>query len=63
MTITAMRRETIADRGQPRWEARIASVGTAQSCMEVRVVDDAYNDVPPGECGEVLARGPAVMSG
>jgi len=31
--------------------------------MEVRVVDDAYNDVPPGECGEVLARGPAVMRG
>ncbi|MBO9354056.1 AMP-binding protein [Bordetella petrii] len=63
MTITAMRKDAIADRAQPRWDARIASVGTAQCCMEVRVVDAAFNDLPPGECGEVVARGPAVMSG
>ncbi|MCD0505651.1 AMP-binding protein [Bordetella petrii] len=63
MTITAMRRDAIADRAQPHWEARIASVGTAQSCMEVRVVDGAFNPVAPGQCGEVVARGPAVMGG
>ncbi|MBV7481621.1 class I adenylate-forming enzyme family protein [Bordetella sp. BOR01] len=63
MTITAMRKEAVADRRQPQWEARIASVGTAQSCMEVRVVDAAFNDVPAGTCGEVVTRGPAVMSG
>ncbi|HYG44490.1 MAG TPA: AMP-binding protein [Bordetella sp.] len=63
MTITAMRKEVIADRGQPGWEARIASVGTAQSSMEVRVVDAAFNDLPAGTCGEVVTRGPAVMSG
>ena len=63
MTITAMRKDAIADRAQPRWDARIASVGTAQCCMEVRVVDAAFNELPPGQCGEVVARGPAVMSG
>lgn len=63
MTITAMGKALIADRQVPEWEARIASVGTAQSCMEVRVVDADFHDVPTGEHGEVIARGAAVMSG
>lgn len=63
MTITAMRREAIADRSQPDWAHRIASVGTAQSCMEVRVVDADLRDMPVGECGEVVTRGTAVMQG
>jgi acyl-CoA synthetase (AMP-forming)/AMP-acid ligase II len=63
MTITAMRKQPIADRDGPNWAARIASVGTAQTCMDVRVTDDALEDVPTGTCGEVLARGPAVMLG
>jgi acyl-CoA synthetase (AMP-forming)/AMP-acid ligase II len=63
MTITAMRKEPIADRNGLNWQARVASVGTAQSCMEVRVVDDSFNDVPVGQCGEVVARGAAVMVG
>ncbi|MGE8602366.1 class I adenylate-forming enzyme family protein [Bordetella trematum] len=63
MTITAMRKEAIADRSHPRWEARIASVGSAQSCMDLRVVDAGFNDLPAGQCGEVVARGPAVMHG
>ncbi len=63
MTITAMRKQVIADRQGLNWPARIASVGTAQSCMEIRVVDSQLQDLPPGQCGEVLARGPAVMAG
>ncbi|MDN5842463.1 MAG: AMP-binding protein, partial [Alcaligenaceae bacterium] len=63
MTITAMRKELIADRKGPNWEARIGSVGTAQSCMEVRVVDKEFKDLLVGEHGEVIVRGPAVMAG
>lgn len=63
MTITAMHREAIADTDLPNWNARIASVGTAQSCMEVRVVDEALNDLPVGQHGQVVVRGPAVMQG
>lgn len=63
MTITAMHRAAVADRSHPDWNARIASVGTAQSTMEVRVVDEGFHDLPPGQCGEVVTRGPAVMCG
>ena len=63
MTITALARHFIADRSHPRWRQRLASVGTAQSCMEVRVVDHAGQLLPTGESGEVVARGAAVMRG
>lgn len=63
MTITAMRKELIADRSGLNWMARIASVGTAQACVEVRVVDKDFRDLPYGDSGEVLVRGPTVMAG
>lgn len=63
MTITAMRREIIADRSHPQWQTRLASVGTAHSCVEVRVVDQDMADAPAGECGEVVVRGNTVMQG
>lgn len=63
MTITALSKQLISDRGGPRWEARIGSVGTAQACMEVRVVGPGLVDLPVGEHGEVIVRGPAVMAG
>ncbi|MFT0546351.1 class I adenylate-forming enzyme family protein [Allopusillimonas ginsengisoli] len=63
MTITAMRREIIADRTHPQWHERLASVGTPQACIEVRIVDDTLCDVPTGTHGEVLVRGITVMQG
>jgi acyl-CoA synthetase (AMP-forming)/AMP-acid ligase II len=63
MTITAMRRELIGDRSHPQWNERIASVGTAQSCIELRIVDERLLDVAPGTHGEVLVRGRTVMQG
>ncbi|MBB4287596.1 class I adenylate-forming enzyme family protein [Roseospira goensis] len=63
MTITAMPRDLVADRTHPNADARRASVGTAQSCVQVRVVDDALQDVPEGETGEILVRGDTVMKG
>src|SRR5437588_162738 len=39
------------------------SVGTAVPDVQVRVVDEDDTDVPPGEAGEVVCRGPNVMKG
>lgn len=63
MTITAMNREEIANTDGPDWEQRIATVGTAQTCIDVRVVDAQLRDVPPGTPGEIIVRGPTVMQG
>ena len=38
-------------------------VGVALPGLSVRVVDEAGNDVPPGETGEILLSGPTVMKG
>jgi long-chain acyl-CoA synthetase len=63
MTITALSRAQLADRRHPRWPERIASVGVAQSMMEVRVADANGNPLPVNETGEILVRGDAVMAG
>lgn len=63
MTITALAREQIVDTDHPRWLDRIASVGVAHACVQVRVADAHDRDVPTGEMGEVLVRGETVMAG
>lgn len=63
MTITALGRDLVADRAHPRWRERLASVGTAQSCVAVRTLDGEGRPVPVGEAGEVAVRGASVMSG
>jgi long-chain acyl-CoA synthetase len=63
MTITFVSRAVHADRAHPRWEERLGSVGVAQSVVEVRVADGDNRTLPPGETGEVLVRGDAVMPG
>ena len=63
MTITALSRRFVADRQAPRWRERLASVGTAHSCVEVRVVDETGDDVGVGNTGEVIVSGATVMSG
>ncbi|QDZ00189.1 long-chain fatty acid--CoA ligase [Nitratireductor mangrovi] len=63
MTITALARDLVASRSHPRWRERLASVGIAQSCVEVRVVDAEGRDMPAGETGEVVVRGAPVMRG
>jgi acyl-CoA synthetase (AMP-forming)/AMP-acid ligase II len=42
---------------------RLSSIGRPLSDVEVRVVDENGNDVPTGEVGEVVARGPRLMKG
>lgn len=63
MAITALSRELLADRGHPRWAQRAASVGVAQSCVEVAVVGEDGKALPPGEIGDIVVRGLPVMSG
>ena len=40
---------------------KIGSVGTPLLGVEVRVVDDAMRDVPRGQVGEIVYRGPTIM--
>lgn len=63
MTITALCRELIADNSHPHWKQRLASVGVAHSCVEVRVVNQQFEDLAYGISGEVIVRGPTVMQG
>jgi long-chain acyl-CoA synthetase len=63
MTITALGRHHHADTAHPRHAARLASVGVAQSGVDVRVADPNDVPLPPGEPGEVLVRGDVVMRG
>ncbi|MGM0583404.1 MAG: class I adenylate-forming enzyme family protein [Pseudomonadota bacterium] len=63
MCITALSRERVADRSHPRWRERLASVGVAQSCVELRIGDEDGTPLPVGETGEIMCRGPMTMSG
>jgi long-chain acyl-CoA synthetase len=63
MTITALAKRFVNDRDHPRWLERIASVGIAQSGVEVAVRGEDGRDLPAGEIGEVCVRGAVVMQG
>ncbi|WP_133489626.1 class I adenylate-forming enzyme family protein [Aliiroseovarius marinus] len=63
MAITALPRDDVADRAHPRWRDRLASVGRAQSVVEVRIGDEAGQPLPPGGVGEIMVRGTPVMPG
>ncbi|MBV8295554.1 MAG: AMP-binding protein, partial [Acidimicrobiia bacterium] len=41
----------------------IGTSGRPSPAAQVRIVDPDGNEVPPGETGEIVARGPAVMTG
>jgi long-chain acyl-CoA synthetase len=63
MVATALSRQAIADWGHPRHRELLASVGFAQTPVQVRVADIQGRHLPPGETGEVLVRGDSVMAG
>lgn len=42
---------------------KAGSIGKPVFHLEVRIVDDAMNDLPPGEVGELVLRGPNLMQG
>ncbi|GAA5123616.1 long-chain fatty acid--CoA ligase [Haloechinothrix salitolerans] len=61
MTITYLRREEHRP-DRPDTEV-LTSTGVARTAMEVRVVDADGVAVAPREAGEIIVRGPAVMTG
>jgi long-chain acyl-CoA synthetase len=63
MTITAMSRRLLADALARADDARIGSVGIAQTGIDVIVADATNAPLPAGAMGEVLVRGPTVMAG
>ncbi len=40
-----------------------SSIGRPMPDMEIKILDEAGNELPTGEVGEIVARGPRVMSG
>jgi long-chain acyl-CoA synthetase len=63
MTITAMDRMLLSDAMAHGDDARLASVGVAQTGIELIVADATDRPMPAGTIGEVLVRGPTVMQG
>ncbi len=63
MTITALNARQHADKDHPRWMDRLASVGIAQSAVEIRIADLDGRWLPHGDVGEILVRGDSVMQG
>ena len=63
MTITALSKADHDNTDHPRWRERLASVGTARTDVEVRVVDEDDVELPLGEIGEIVVRGDVVMPG
>ena len=63
MVITALARSHLGDTAHPRHAQRLASVGIAQTPVEVRVTTPDGKPLPIGKVGEVLVRGDTVMTG
>jgi long-chain acyl-CoA synthetase len=63
MVATALSRFHLGDSAHPRHAERLASVGVAQTPVEVRVADAEGRTLALGEVGEVLVRGDTVMAG
>ncbi len=63
MVGTALSRRHLADAGHPRHLQRIASVGVAQTPVQLRIGDAQGRALPLGEVGEVMVRGDSVMAG
>jgi len=63
MTITALAKHHFGATSHPRYAHRLASVGIAQSAVEVVVAGPDGRPVAPGSPGEVVVRGDPVMKG
>lgn len=63
MVATALSRAQLSDSTHPRWLERIASVGVAQTPVQLRVAGAEGQPLPTGEVGEVLVKGDSVMAG
>lgn len=63
MTITSLSRALVSETVHPRWKERRSSVGTAQACVTVEILDEQMRPVSAGIRGEITVSGPTVMKG
>lgn len=63
MCITCLARDDLANRDASGWADRLASVGRAQSVVELTVGNETGQSLPEGQIGEIMVRGDAVMPG
>jgi fatty-acyl-CoA synthase len=61
--IAALRKLDHADAVESGDHTPLSSCGRAVDIAEVRLVDDELNEVPDGESGEIVVKGPHVMLG
>ncbi|KGD95270.1 AMP-binding protein [Achromobacter sp. RTa] len=63
MTISALPAHVIGQAVALRDDDLLASVGYAQTSVDIDIVDEQGRPLPPGEVGEVTVRSPTVMQG
>ena len=63
MTITTLSRNEIAASDHPLWLERLGSVGRPFSFMDVAIHNQEGRPLAPGQGGEIVCRGPTVMTG
>jgi long-chain acyl-CoA synthetase len=63
MVATALSRQHLSQVDHPRYRERIASVGVAQTAVQIRIANAQGAPLPAGEVGEVLVKGDTVMRG
>ena len=63
MVGTALSRFHLSDTAHPEHAQRLASIGVAQTPVQIRITDEQGHDLPLGHVGEVLIKGDSVMAG
>ena len=63
MVGTALSRFHLSDTTHPEHAQRLASIGVAQTPVQIRITDEQGHDLALGEVGEVLIKGDSVMAG
>ena len=63
MVGTALSRFHLSDTTHPEHAQRLASIGVAQTPVQIRITDERGQDLALGEVGEVLIKSDSVMAG
>ncbi len=63
MVGTALSRFHLSDAEHPEHAQRLASIGVAQTPVQIRITDERGHDLPLGAVGEGLIKGDSVMAG
>jgi long-chain acyl-CoA synthetase len=63
MVGTALSRFHLSDTTHPDHLQRLASIGVAQTPVQIRITNEQGHDLPLGEVGEVLIKSDSVMAG